>query len=642
MFTTRRAFQSLSILVLALFVSVAAPSRARAESGPAADVPEARRVLDRYAKATGGIDAILAERTLYRHATIEAFGFKGRLEQWSERPGRHYSSTEMGPFKLREGSDGVTSWRTDPTTGRVVRLSDRDSLEALESTWYEFERFLEPDFGGGAVTVEKHVRDSTGAFTVLTITAPGGTHPHHTWFSDATGLIARDESAHDQQTMVTTLDDWRIGAGRLRPWTMHAGLAGMPANRLETRADSFAVGVDVGRVPFTPPDSSGGNQLRWLGSGQRAGVSLPFDYRARHVWLKASINGGPLQDFLFDTGASVTVLDSTFAAKQGLKTSGQMQAAGAGASGTASFATLPSLSLAAPDGAGVELAELKVAVMSVNPMFARFFWGEMAGIIGYDFISRFVVTIDYDARTLVLHDPATYAHAGAGQPLPMKLNGVVPSVVATLDGRDTGEFRLDVGSSSTVDVHGPFAKAHGVAQRLQNSRPVMGAGFGGQFTSSLGRLKTMAIGPYAWKDPIVTVANTAEGAFASQDFAGNIGNRILERFKVTLDYEHRRLWLEPGLRYKDRDRFTRTGLLLAWSPDSVEAMSVLTGSPAEKAGLREGDRVTAVDGRPAASWKLTDLDELFENGADGRKVPVTVSRDGHERKLTMVLKEMLK
>jgi predicted metalloprotease with PDZ domain len=140
----------------------------------------------------------------------------------------------------------------------------------------------------------------------------------------------------------------------------------------------------------------------------------------------------------------------------------------------------------------------------------------------------------------------------------------------------------------------------------------------------------------------VSVANTAEGAFASQDFAGNIGNRILERFKVTLDYDHRRIWLEPGRRYKDRDRFTRTGLLLSWSPDSVQAYSVLKGSPAEKAGVHEGDLVRAIDGKPASSWSLEDLDELFENGADGRKVPIAVQRDGKEVLVTMQLKEMLK
>ena len=617
------------------------PAAARSAAASAAgDAGESARVIARYVEVTGGAAAAENERTVYTHGAVEAFGFAGRLESWSAQPGSRYSRIELGPFKLSEGSDGVVGWRTDPTTGRIVHLTDRDSLEALESAWFELERWTAPGLSGGRAEVDTHEHDSTGTYTVLAITAPGGTRPHRMWFSDATGLVAREEAQHDQSVAITRFEDWRLAAGRVRAFTTRVGLVNMPANQMVTRADSFAVNVDVSAVPFSPPDSAGGNALRWIGA--RGEVSLPFGYRARHVWLKASINGGPPEDFLFDTGASVTVVDSTFAASHGLATNGRMQAAGAGASGSASFATLGSLAVTAPGGTGVELRDVKVAVMSVNPMFARFFWGDMAGILGYDFISRFVVTIDYDAHTLVLHDPKTFAYAGRGTMLPMKLNGVVPSVEATLDGSDRGEFRLDVGSSSTVDVHGPFARTHGIERRLRQARSVTGAGFGGQFVSVLGRLHRMAIGPYEWKDPMVSVARASEGAFASEDFAGNIGNRLLERFRVTLDYEHRRLWLEPGSRYQGRDAFTRTGLLLGWWPDRIEALSVLADSPAARAGVREGDRITRIDGRAATAWTLEDLEAMFEAGPDGRRVPITVSRDDREEALTMVLREMLR
>ena len=224
----------------------------------------------------------------------------------------------------------------------------------------------------------------------------------------------------------------------------------------------------------------------------------------------------------------------------------------------------------------------------------------------------------------------------------MKLNGIVPSLECVIDGRWRGDFRLDVGSSSTVDVHAPFARRNKIEKRLRDAREVSGAGFGGEFTSVLGRLRSMAIGPYAWDDPMVTVARAKEGAFASEEFAGNIGNRILERFRVTFDYEGRRVWLEPGKRYRIRDTFTRTGLMLGWSPQSIEAISVLSGSPAEQAGLREGDRVVAIEGRNVGTWEPGALDSLFDAGPDGRRVRVTVARDGREQVLTMTVKEMVR
>jgi hypothetical protein len=436
--------------------------------------------------------------------------------------------------------------------------------------------------------------------------------------------------------------DWRRAAGRLRPFVTSTAVSNMPANVMTTLADSFAVNVDVSGVPFAPPANPGVAAVRWL--ARDGAATLPFEYRARHLWLEASLDGGPPQDFLLDTGASVTVLDSTFAATHGIRAAGSMTTAGVGSQGSAAFATVGTLAVRGADGDGVEVRDLQVGVMSVNPVFARYFWRDMAGILGYDFISRFVVTIDYDRGVLELHDPATFAYAGHEAPLPMKLNGVVPSVEGVLDGRWRGDFRLDVGSSSTVDLHAPFAKSNDIERRLRHPRPVTGAGFGGQFATVLGRLHRMAIGPYEWSDPMVLVARVAAGsasAFASEDFAGNIGNRVLERFRVTLDYEHRRIWLEPGRRYADRDAFTRTGLLLGWYEDHIEAESVLPGSAAARAGVREGDRVTAVEGRAMAEWTPMALDELFERGPDGRRVAITVTRDGRAHALQMKLREML-
>ena len=54
--------------------------------------------------------------------------------------------------------------------------------------------------------------------------------------------------------------------------------------------------------------------------------------------------------------------------------------------------------------------------------------------------------------------------------------------------------------------------------------------------------------------------------------------------------------------------------------------AVSSGSAAAQAGLREGDRIVAVDGRPVANW--SDLVALIRD-APGRPVRVEWLRDGH-------------
>jgi membrane-associated protease RseP (regulator of RpoE activity) len=285
---------------------------------------------------------------------------------------------------------------------------------------------------------------------------------------------------------------------------------------------------------------------------------------------------------------------------------------------------------------------VKVAVLDVNPAFEPMFWRSMAGVIGYDVISRFVVTVDYDDSLLVLHDPATWTYTGTEKPLSMVMNGTVPALKGKFDDADEGLFRLDVGSSSTVDVHAPFAKRTGILNRMGKTTRFDGVGFGGTFSSDVGRLRSMSLGPYEWDDPVVTVSHATEGAFASEEFAGNIGNRILERFKVTFDYERRQVYLEPGKRYADRDQLTRTGVLLTKRSGQVGVESVLADSPAERAGLRIGDQVLAVDGRDIAQWDLPELTQLFDEGEAGRKVEVRVLRGGQPKQLKIKLADVVR
>ena len=635
-------------LVAALALACAVASLA-ARPARATITPEAAKVVRRYLEVTGGAAAFAAESTSYTHAKILAFGFEGSFASWNARPARRYSRTELGPFKLSEGVNGTTAWRTDPTTGVVRALADHDLDQALASSWFEGERWAEPGEGGGSVSVAGNEKDSLGAYTVLAVKPPdlaGGGRAVTTrqlWFDDRTGLLAVMRSKDDQRDVFTRLSDWRMAAGRQRAFVNESGVASMPANRVRAVADTLLANIGVEGLPFSPPQaaSSGGpSPVSWLATPGTA--KLPFDYRARHVWLKASVNGGPPEDFLFDTGASVTVLDSGWAATHGLKTQGRMQAAGAGAAGGASFATLGSLRVASAANDGVELKDVKVAVLDVNPSFEPMFWRSMAGVIGYDVISRFVVTVDYDDSLLVLHDPATWKYTGTEKPLSMVMNGTVPALEGRFDDSDKGLFRLDVGSSSTVDVHAPFAKKTGIVNRMGKTTRFDGVGFGGSFSSEVGRLRSMSLGPYEWDDPVVVVSHATEGAFASEEFAGNIGNRILERFRVTFDYERRQVYLEPGRRYADRDHLTRAGVLLTKRAGRVGVESVLANSPAENAGLRTGDQVLAVDGRDIAQWDLPELSALFDEGEPGRKVPLRVLRGSQEKQLKLKLAEVVR
>jgi hypothetical protein len=287
------------------------------------------------------------------------------------------------------------------------------------------------------------------------------------------------------------------------------------------------------------------------------------------------------------------------------------------------------------------MKDVKVAVLSVNAMLAPFFWRDCAGIIGFNVLGRFVNRIDYDGRLLTFHDPKAFRYEGNGAKVPFRLAGFIPVVPMTIDGRYSGEFRLDVGSGSTVDLHSPFVKQHGLVEKAKRSVEVLGGGFGGTFSSRLTRVGSMQLGPYTWKDAVVSLHTGEQGMLSSADYAGNVGNRILDRFALTLDYENRVAWFEPGKNLAKADHVTRFGAQLALIEGAVRAAQVIPGSAAAKAGMRDMDEVVSIDGRPAREQDPDTLDRLFEERPPGSKVVVEVLRDGKPRRFTVTLKDLL-
>ena len=116
---------------------------------------------------------------------------------------------------------------------------------------------------------------------------------------------------------------------------------------------------------------------------------------------------------------------------------------------------------------------------------------------------------------------------------------------------------------------------------------------------------------------------------------------MLERFQVTFDYTHKTAWLKPGSRYSKRDEFSLAGLQLARFDGAVRAMNVLAGSPAERAGLQEGDEVLAVDGRTMKDWTFDALDAMLEHGVPGSQHKIEYRRDGRKKNAKLTLERMI-
>lgn len=235
------------------------------------------------------------------------------------------------------------------------------------------------------------------------------------------------------------------------------------------------------------------------------------------------------------------------------------------------------------------------------------------GLLGHSFLMLYVVEIDYARRTLSVFDPRTYHYLGPGRAVPLTFGETDAFVHATLlqPGQVPvdAKLELDTGSFDALGLHGAFIDEHALVPKGQPRIPLLGLAIGGETTGYRTRLQGIELGGFRIEQPVVSVVTSGDGAKPSP-IAGTLGADVLYRFKVVLDYAHARMILEPNTHLADPSEYDMAGMMLMALGDDFHDLrvhAVLPDSPAAAAGIRDGDRITSVDGQPAAQLTLEEV-----------------------------------
>jgi len=248
-----------------------------------------------------------------------------------------------------------------------------------------------------------------------------------------------------------------------------------------------------------------------------------------------------------------------------------------------------------------------------------------------DFISRFVIEIDYVHRSISLFDPQSYKHLGSGEVIHLVMleddsGGKVPLVRAriTQPGRDPleGKFIADTGVRSSVSFNSPFVEAN---RLLQSTQKTIQAALGGgamvrESKQPVGRVPNIQLGRFTFKNSVAVFFQDKTGVLASPEFDGVIGGGVLRRFKVVFDYSRQQMILEPNRYFSEPDEYDMSGALLIAEGKDFKILKVrqlIENSPATAAGLREGDIISAVNGKPSSKLTLEQVRTMFKREGQG-------------------------
>ncbi|HPZ88460.1 MAG TPA: PDZ domain-containing protein, partial [Flavihumibacter sp.] len=121
---------------------------------------------------------------------------------------------------------------------------------------------------------------------------------------------------------------------------------------------------------------------------------------------------------------------------------------------------------------------------------------------------------------------------------------------------------------------------------------------------------------------------------------GLIGNDLLRRFNVYLNYQRRDIYLVPNRHFRDPFDYAYTGLGFYHINGHVTVTDIMKGSPAEKAGFREGDIIIAVNNNMSRNIQVYRA--MLQQPGEKLKVLVVRREDGKLDELILKVANILK
>jgi hypothetical protein len=286
--------------------------------------------------------------------------------------------------------------------------------------------------------------------------------------------------------------------------------------------------------------------LTFLASGgiRAQSPSVPADRFAQagksvfNVKIRESLTYVPVQIagrdlwFVLDTGSSRMLLDRAQATALGLRPEGSGSIQGAGA-GRVPIEFLRNVELHLP---GLTMEYPEVSTIDLKGANRP---GDVTldGILGHEFLSRYVVTVDYERGIMTVQQSDTFSVPAEARALPITFKGKWPMAMAELlvskDVTIQDHFLIDSGSGDAVD--------HPIVTTMENKRPtVSGVGLGTPGSGYLGTLWGLRLAAFTLHDLPISCCG------ATDDTSRLIGGEVLHHFTVIFDYPHARILLLPN------------------------------------------------------------------------------------------------
>jgi hypothetical protein len=325
-------------------------------------------------------------------------------------------------------------------------------------------------------------------------------------------------------------------------------------------------------------------------------------------------------NFVLDTGSSGISLDSATVSFLGLKpvpTDKTIR----GIAGIRKVSFLYNRKLHFP---GITVDSLNFHINDYS-ILTEVYGEQIDGIIGYSLISRYILKVDYDSMRITFCTPGTMRYPRGGFLLKPTISQLVTHPFRIRDEKAlTARFLYDMGAGLCMLYSKEFVSDSNFMDKKRKKYIKQGEGLGGKIDMELTVIREVKIGPYRFRNVPVYIFDDQTNITQYPQLGGLMGNDLLRRFNVILNYGKGDIYLLPNKHYGETFDYSYSGMELYYVNGKIIAGDVAKGSPAEAAGVKEGDEILAVNknfGQNLNQYKIALQ-------SPNEKVKLVIRRDG--------------
>lgn len=310
---------------------------------------------------------------------------------------------------------------------------------------------------------------------------------------------------------------------------------------------------------------------------------IPFEYRNDLIIIKVKI-GTAVYDYVFDTGGYNDITDDIQNKNNFRVISTETVGSANKLKAKVNIVQVDSLAIG-------DLQITNLAALQMNFSNSPSMCGINGALIGASIIKNFCWQIDFLGKKLVVTDDLSELSLPANAvKVPVSFNNrLMPFIEAELNGKKE-KLMFDMGSSTLLSLTGSTAK------KYVNGKNSIGL-YGGVAEGGNGIVKTPVRVFQANSFNIGNGISYTNKPVVFTDLSNEnlIGNPIIRDFIVTLNFKDNELYLAPAEHQKGLNGWLSFGLKIEYTNNTASITSIYEGLAAEKAGLKIGDEVMAID-----------------------------------------------